>query len=255
VQGELWGARARNYADFQEPQLRSLHEHALRHTGVGQGRRVLDVGCGPGGFCRQAADARAAVAGIDASQAHIEIARERVPAGSFDVADMQFLPYEDRSFDVVTGFNSIQYAADPVAALREARRVTKPGGSVHIVVWGREEHTELVAALRALRPLLPPAPPDAPGPFALSHPGELEALVIRAGLTPTDDGYLAVTFEYRDQTALLKGNGSNGPVVLAEQTSGAAAVADAVVGALAPFRTASGTYRIETEWRYVTASA
>jgi ubiquinone/menaquinone biosynthesis C-methylase UbiE len=167
VQGELWGARARNYADFQEPQLRSLHEHALRHTGVGQGRRVLDVGCGPGGFCRQAADARAAVAGIDASQAHIEIARERVPAGSFDVADMQFLPYEDRSFDVVTGFNSIQYAADPVAALREARRVTKPGGSVHIVVWGRE-HTELA-----------PRPPSAAAAGATRRTGTLRALPSR----------------------------------------------------------------------------
>ena len=216
---------------------------------------MLDVGCGPGGFCRLAADAGADVAGIDASRTHIEIARERVPAGSFDVGDMQFLPYEDESFDVVTGFNSIQYAADPVVALREARRVTRTGGSVHVLVWGREERTELVAALRALGPLLPPAPPDAPGPFALSYPGQLEALVKRAGLMPTDDGYLEVTFEYRDQTALLKGNASNGPVVLAERTSGEAAVVDAVLGALAPFRTASGTYRIETEWRYLTASA
>lgn len=255
MQGELWGARARDYADFQEPQLRPLHEHAIRHTGIAKGRSVLDVGCGPGGFCRLAADAGATVAGIDASQAHIEIARERVPAGSFIVGDLQFLPYEDESFDIVTGFNSIQYAADPVVALRESRRVTRTGGSVHVIVWGREEHTELVAALRALGPLLPPAPPDAPGPFTLSYPGQLEALLERAGLTPADDGYLEVTIEYPDQTALLKGNASNGPVVLAERNSGQAAVASAVLGALAPFRTASGTYRIETEWRYVTASA
>ena len=255
VQGELWGARARDYANFQEPQLSALCEDAIRRTGITMGSTVLDVGCGPGAFCRLAVEAGATVTGIDASQALIEISRERVPSGRFDVGDMQFIPYEDDSFDVVTGFNSFQYAADRVAALREARRVARAGGIVHVVVWGREEHTELVAALRALGPLLPPAPPGTPGPFALSNPGVLDALVAQAGLTPTNDGYIEVTFEYPDETALLKGNNSNGPVVLAERTSGEAAVANAVRSALAPFRTVSGAYRIETEWRYVTATA
>ena len=72
---------------------------------------------------------------------------------------------------------------------------------------------------------------------------------------PMHDGYIDLTLEYPDETALMKGNGSNGPVVLAERTSGEAAVANAVRAALAPFRTASGAYRIETEWRYVTARA
>jgi SAM-dependent methyltransferase len=255
VQGELWGARALDYANFQEPQLRPLYEQAIGRAGVRRGCAVLDVGCGPGGFCRVAADAGAIVAGIDASRALIEIASERIPGARFDVGDMQFLPYDDESFDVVTGFNSFQYAADPVAALREAGRVARLGGTVHAVVWGREEQTELVAALRALSPLLPPAPPNAPGPFALSYPGALDALAERAGLTPTAEGYIEVTFEYPDETALLKGNNSNGPVVLAERTSGEAAVVNAIRGALAAFRTATGVYRIETEWRYVTARA
>jgi SAM-dependent methyltransferase len=255
VQGELWGARARDYADLQEPQLLPLFVDAIRRTGIRPGSAVIDVGCGPGGFCRLAAETGAPIVGIDASEALVEIARERVPSARFDVGDMQFLPYEDDSFDVVTGFNSFQYAADRVAALREARRVARTRGIVHVVVWGREEHTELVAALRALAPLLPPAPPGAPGPFALSYPGALEALMTQAGLTPTNDGYIELTFEYPDETALLKGNNSNGPVVLAERTSGEAAVTTAIRNAFAPFRTASGAYRIETEWRYVTARA
>ena len=255
VQGELWGARACDYADYQEPQLRPLFEHAVRLTRIGHDSQVLDVGCGPGGFCRLAADTGATVVGIDASRALVEIARERVVAARFDVGDMQFLGYEDDSFDVVTGFNSFQYAADPVAALREAGRVARPGGAVHVVVWGREEHTELVAALRALAPLLPPAPQGAPGPFSLSYPGALEGLLERAGLTPIDDGYIEIAFEYSDETTLLKGNGSNGPVVLAERTSGEAQVAGALRDVFAAFRTASGAYRIETEWRYVTARA
>jgi SAM-dependent methyltransferase len=216
---------------------------------------VLDVGCGPGGFCGLAADTGATVVGIDASRALVEIARERVPAARFDVGDMQFLGYEDDSFDVVTGFSSFQYAADPVAALREAGRVARPGGAVHVVVWGREEHTELVAALRALGPLLPPVPEGAPRPFSLSEAGALEGLVERAGLTPIDDGYIEIAFEYSDQTALLKGNNSNGPVVLAARSSGEAAVVNALRDAFAAFRTATGAYPIETEWRYVTARA
>jgi SAM-dependent methyltransferase len=255
VQGELWGARALDYADFQEPQVFALYAEAIRRIGIRKGGTVLDIGCGPGGFCRAAADAGATVAGIDASHALIEIARERVPTARFEVGDMQFLPFEDGSFDAVTGFNSFQYAADPVAALREAGRVAKPDGAVHVVVWGREEHTELVAALRALRPLLPPARAGAPGPFALSYPGALEALAGRAGLTPIDDGYTEVTFEYPDETTLLKGTGSNGPAVLAERSAGEAAVVNALRDAFAAFRTASGAYRIETEWRYVTARA
>ena len=133
--------------------------------------------------------------------------------------------------------------------------MARTGGIVHAVVWGREEHTELVAALRALGPLLPPPAPGASGPFALSYREALEALFEQAGLTATDDGYVELTFEYPDETALLRGNNSNGPVVLAERTSGHAAVANAVRNALAPFRTVSGAYRIETEWRYVTARA
>jgi len=255
MQGGLWGERARDYAEFQEPQCRPLYRHALGRTRIGKGCSVLDVGCGPGGFCRLAAQAGCSVTGIDAGPPLIAIARERVPDGRFDIGDMQSLPYDDDSFDLVTGFNSFQYAADPVVALAEAGRVAKPGAIVHAVVWGRAEHTELAPVLSALRPLLPPAPSDAPGPFALSYPGTLEALFERSGLAPIDDGYIEVTFEYPDEESLLRGNRANGPIVLAERTSGEAAVIDGVREAFAPFRASSGAYRLETEWRYVTARA
>jgi SAM-dependent methyltransferase len=255
IQGDLWGARAPDWAELQEPQSSPLYEHALRSLDVGQGTAVLDVGCGSGVFCRLAADAGARVTGIDATPALVEIARERVPDGDFRVGDLQFLPFADDTVDVVTGFNSFQYAADPVAALAEAKRVARPGGLVFVLVWGRQERTELAAILRALRPLLPPAPPDAPGPFALSEAGALEALVVRAGLAPIDDGYLDTPFEYADETSLLRANLAPGPATLAIRTSGEAAARAALLEACAPFRNTHGGYRIETEWRYVVARA
>lgn len=53
--------------------------------------------------------------------------------------------------------------------------------------------------------------------------------------------------EYPDETTLLKANRSAGPAALAERTSGETAVADALRGAFAPYRTTSGAYRIQTE--------
>ena len=108
INGELWGARARDWAQLQEGKRRLDFEECIRRTGITQGSVVLDVGCGPGGFCRLAADAGANVTGIDAAPAMVEIAGERVKTGRFDVGDIQFLPYEDGSFDVVTGFHSLR---------------------------------------------------------------------------------------------------------------------------------------------------
>jgi len=254
LQGALWGARATGWAE-QELQQRPLYEHALRNLQIETGAAVLDVGCGAGFFCRLAADGGARVTGIDAAEGLVELARARVPAGEFHVGDLQFLPFADDAFDAVTGFNSFQYAADPAAALRDAGRVAKPRSPVHALVWGRESRTELAAILRALRPLLPPAPPDAPGPFALSEEGALEALVREGGLEPVDDGYIEAAFEYRDEAALLHATLASGPATLAIRTSGEDAVREAALEAAAPFRTAEGGYRIETEWRYVTARA
>jgi SAM-dependent methyltransferase len=254
LQGELWGARADDWAE-QELQHRPLYERVLRDLDIGEGTTLLDVGSGSGVFCRLAADAGARVTGIDAAEPLVEIARKRVPEADFRIGDLQFLPFGENAFDVVTGFNSFQYAADPVAALAEAKRVAKRGAPVFTLVWGRASRTELAAVLGALRPLLPPAPPDAPGPFALSEQGALEALLTEAGLEPVDDGYIETPFEYADEAALLRAVLASGPATLAIKTSGEDTVRRTVVEACAPFHAADGGYRIETEWRYVTARA
>ncbi len=69
TQGELWSARAEDWAALQEPQHRLKYEDAIRRLRVGPGKAVLDLGCGAGVFCRLAADAGASVTGIDAAPA------------------------------------------------------------------------------------------------------------------------------------------------------------------------------------------
>jgi len=169
---ELW--RARDYANRQDDSTRPDYLEGLRWLRLGPGMALLDLGCGAGGFCRLAADAGALVTGLDSSAGMVEVARERVPEGTIQLGDMQLLPFESDAFDVVTAFNSLQFTADPKAALVEVRRVAKPGAMVFIVVFGRAENVGQAAGWRALASLIPPRPSPSPGPLSLSKPGLLD---------------------------------------------------------------------------------
>ena len=98
IQADLWGERARDWADVLEGWSGwgiPLYRHILERVPVGGGTRVLDVGCGAGRFCRMVADRGAEVAGIDATAPLVEIARERNPDGDLRVGDMEHLPWAD----------------------------------------------------------------------------------------------------------------------------------------------------------------
>lgn len=96
------------------------------------GLRLLDVGCGPGTITADFATrlAPGTVLGIDASAEVIDAARRDHPDVTFSVADVYDLGLEDASWDVVHAHQVLQHLADPVAALREMRRVVRPGGIV-----------------------------------------------------------------------------------------------------------------------------
>src|SRR5512132_694529 len=127
--GRLWGMRAGEWALTEEQQL-PTYEAAIDRLRIGDGHRVLEVGCGSGVFLRAAADRGATVTGIDSSEQLVELARVRVPEAEVVVGDLQRIPYDDDAFDVVAGFNAFFFADDIVSAFREAGRVAKVGGMV-----------------------------------------------------------------------------------------------------------------------------
>ncbi|WP_369538104.1 class I SAM-dependent methyltransferase [Leptothrix discophora] len=219
------------------------------------GMTCCDVGCGAGLAARLASDRGAVVSGIDAAASLLEIARERVPGADFHLGDLEELPFPDGVFDLVTGFNSFQFAADPVAALGEARRISKPGGRIVVLTWGNPQGMEAAAIVGALKPLLPPPPPGAPGPFALSDADALKAFATSAGLTALDVSDVACRWYYRDLDTALRGLGSSGVAAKAAEHSGAQAVDQAHAEALARFRQADGSYRLEACFRWLMASA
>lgn len=258
MQGQLWSARARDWADLLEGERGwglPLYRRVLDEAGVGPGTTVLDVGCGAGRFCREAADRGAEVAGIDAAEGLLAIARERTPEGDFREGDMMSLPWEDDAFDLVTGFSTFQFADDPVTALAEAKRVARPGCPVAVAVPGRPENSELTPFLRALMARLPEPPPPDRGMFALSSPGRLEEVLRAAGLTARDIGSVDCPMEFADADELVRGMLAPGPAVMAAKVVGEDAVREAALTSLAPFRNAAGGYRIENAFRYVLAEA
>ncbi|MCC6906105.1 MAG: class I SAM-dependent methyltransferase, partial [Anaerolineae bacterium] len=252
TQGQIWGARARDWAEIQEGVAIPLYKEVLRQTGMGAGSSVLDVGCGSGIFCEMAAGHGAQVSGIDAADSLIAIARERVPGGDFRVGEMETLPYPDETFGLVAGFSSFQFAANPVAAVQEARRVSRTG-TVIIAVFGKPEESESTAYITALGALLPPLPAGAPGPFALSADGALEALVEQAGLTPQRSGTVACPWDYPDEQTALRGLLASGPAIRAIESRGEDVVRGTILNSLAPFRTPSGGYHLSSSYRYVIA--
>lgn len=255
MQGELWSARARDYAELQESYFLPLYESVQRQPGLTKSRSTLDVGCGPGLAVQVFARTAANVAGIDASAAFIDIARERLPGRNLRVGEMETLPYADRSFDLVTGFNAFQYAASPVNALREARRVTQPEGAVVIATWGPPEDCDAAAHLKALGGLMPPPPPGAPGPFALSDELKLKALVSEAGLQPIMTVDVECPWIYPNLDTALQAMLSAGPAERAIRNSGMDRARDAVANAISAYRTPTGEYRLKNKFRYLIARA
>lgn len=252
--GPLWGARAADWARNEEQQ-QPVYEEAIRRVGLETGQRVLEVGCGTGVFLRAAADRGAAVVGLDASEALIERARTRVPEADLLVGEMEALPFGDGSFDLVAGFNSFFFATDMVAALREARRVAKPGAPVVIQVWGHPDRCDLTAMKHAAASLAPPPAPDAPQPPALWEPGVLEGIAAQAGLTPGDAFDISTPLEFPDEESLARGMLSPGLIVELIAFAGEAAVRSALVEALVAYRATDGSYRLTNEWHTLVAAA
>jgi ubiquinone/menaquinone biosynthesis C-methylase UbiE len=152
-----WGAgatvRAEHYARMSHPAWVAVADA----TGVGEGTRLLDVGCGSGEFCRLAADRGATVSGLDVAEPMIDLARRLMQSADLRVGNLEHLPWPDESFDLVTGFNSLHFAGDLVAALAEARRVVRPG-LVAVCNWGRGEDCQQLTIWLAVRHLAPPHP-------------------------------------------------------------------------------------------------
>ena len=116
--------------DASSPWYRLVSEQ----IGNVDGRRILEVACGRGGFVRQLTLRGANVTGFDFSFKALSLAKERLctlqAAGVANLVqgDAKVLPFADASFDIVVSCETIEHVPDVKSALREMCRVTRPGG-------------------------------------------------------------------------------------------------------------------------------
>lgn len=135
-------------------ELRALHvadreiERALAHHLPLGSRRLLDIGTGTGRLLEVLAPKVEQAVGVDQSREMLALARANLARAGLDnveirQGDMYALPFEADSFDVVTIHHVLHYADDPAAALAEAARVVRPGGTVLVVDFSPHDMVEL----------------------------------------------------------------------------------------------------------------
>ena len=252
--GPLWGARPADWA-LSEDQQTPTYETALSRIDLRPGQLVLDVGCGVGAFLRLVTERGARAYGLDASEALIGLAGTRLPDADLRVGEMEALPYEDDTFDLVTGFNSFFFANDIVAALREAGRVAKPGAPVVIQVWGPHQRNDLEAMKEVARPFMPPRPSDAPPEPDYSKPGVLEELASQAGLTPETAFDSSWAFEFADEETMRRALVAPAGLATLVGADREEQFKKALSTRLAGYRDADGGYRLQNEFHFLIARA
>jgi len=254
VQRRLWGTNPRAWADLAEAHNRPLFEAVLDAAEVNHGNRLLDVGCGSGLTLVLAAGRGGTPAGLDVSPGLLGIARERLPGADLREGDMESLPFPDEAFDAVTGVNAFQFAGDPRRALREAARVTRPGGRVVASLFAAPERSQGTVAHQAMSALVPPEHAGDHAPYALSAPGNLEAALADAGLRVTGTGEVICAWRYESMDDAIRALLCSAGGARAAEAVGPQQVRDVLHPVLAPFQDPqTGTVTLRNTFRWVVA--
>jgi SAM-dependent methyltransferase len=190
VAAEAYDRFMGRYSQQLSPQLADL-------AGVRAGQRVLDVGCGPGALTAELVGrvGANAVSAVDPSEAFVAAARARHPGVDVQSATAERLPFADDAFDVVLAQLVVHFMTDPVAGLREMKRVTSSGGTVAACLWEHAgERTPLSVFWQAARELDSGAQDESE--LAGAREGHLGELFADAGLASVEETSLEATARF-----------------------------------------------------------
>ena len=259
VQRYGWDRAAPDYEPLWQRQLAAAHSTLLAVAQLVPGERVLDVACGTGLVTVAAARAvgpRGCVLGVDLSGTMIQVARERAAAAALDQIsfarmDAEALSFPDASLDVALCALGLMYPPCPQAALREMRRVLRPGGRMVSAVWGERRGCgwaaifDIVAAevKSEVCPLF----------FRLGQADTLARHCVDARFEVSGQWRLVTTLDYADGTEACNAALAGGPVALAWSRFDAATrtrVQRRYLEALEPWRS-GGAYAVPAEFLVV----
>jgi len=252
-QAELWGTAPNDWALYLEITFIPLYKKVISKSNLASQSHVLDIGCGSGLFLRMAGSKGATTTGIDVSPELLEVARQRNPMATLLNQDMENLSFSDKSFDIVTGFNSFQYAEDIIKLLQDIKRVLKDDGKMVIGVWGNTAECEALNVLASIASLLPVPPAGSPGPMALSEEGKMEKLLDAAGFKLLEKGTAEGHWIFSSLNEALKGILSAGPSAEAIRYAGKEKVKEQLMKTLEAFNIYDESYLLENVFHYFIA--
>jgi SAM-dependent methyltransferase len=191
------GAEA--YDAFMGRWSEPLAQELLDLVGVNAFPRVLDVGCGPGAVTAALVErlGHQGVVACDPSPTFVEAVKARVPTVQVHRVPAEKLPFADGAFGLVLAQLVVHFMTDPVAGLREMRRVTTPGGGVAACVWDHAGgRSPLDMFWRAVAQVDPGAHDEAD--LAGAREGHLLELFGQAGLRDVEGSLLTVHVTFTD---------------------------------------------------------
>ena len=127
------------YAATMAPALRPVAEQVVRGAALRPAGSVLDIGTGTGNALPLLIGDGRRIVGTDAASGMLELAAAAAPGVELVEADFRELPFADGTFEVIVAVHALLFADDRVAALREWRRVTAPGGRISLSVPGPDD--------------------------------------------------------------------------------------------------------------------
>ncbi len=254
------------WAETLARQSHRFNQPLLEAAGVGPGRQVLDLACGVGEPALSAAILVGPEGHVTATDLSSEMfagaARRAQKAGlaniSFEVADMQALPFPDNTFDALTCRFGLMFIDEPIKALSEARRVLRPGSRLAFMVWGQRHENTLHDVMKTVVPEL--LGEDDSGPdsaqFRFADEGSVAPLMAAAGLDRIEERELRFSPRLDPSKPFWRPNlemafGAKLESLSADERQ---AIETAVVAAFAPYLK-EGAYHLQVHIRLACALA
>ncbi|MEE8302002.1 MAG: class I SAM-dependent methyltransferase [Candidatus Tectomicrobia bacterium] len=244
-----WGRRAIEAAYLFENMHWREYLHLFDQTDVSRGTRYLDIACGSGLAVQLACERGATATGLDASKRLGAIAAARAPQADIRIGDMFNLPFDDNSFDVATSFRGIW--GNCLDALREARRVVRPGGNVGLSFWGHQKKMQAYPLFAVLGRTSQEERQNTGSLVSVGLPGVAEQLMVDAGLAPGSRTSLRLHWEFPDAEFAARALASVGPAYLAIQHLGEEAFMASVREAAADLCVEGAGVRAEVEIQFL----
>jgi len=221
VQRYGWDLAANDYEPLWQAQLAEARSTLLALASPAAGEQVLDIACGTGLVAFDAARAvgpAGRVLGVDLSGRMLDVARHRavelqISNCSFARMDAEALALPDASFDLVLCALGLMYMPDPEQALREIRRVLRPGGRVGLAVWGERSRCGWSAVFPIVDAEV--ASEVCPLFFRLGQQEALARLCADANFKAIEQRRIATTLSFADAAEACNAAFVGGPVALA----------------------------------------